>query len=43
MDDLQYDIMSLRGPFPQRSFKPCYKWMTFNTLDREERLFNDNL
>ena len=33
MDDLQYSIAFLTSAkFLGLSFKPCYKWMTFNTL-----------
>ena len=35
MDDLQYMIMIL-SRFSQVCFKPCYKWMTFNTKPGEE-------
>ena len=33
MDDLQYTvILNYLGGIELWSFKPCYKWMTFNTL-----------
>ena len=33
MDDLQYRIAFMaEGSSWVYSFKPCYKWMTFNTL-----------
>ena len=35
MDDLQYvRIVKAFNKRDERSFKPCYKWMTFNTLTK---------
>ena len=34
MDDLQYLINSVLVAHYGESFKPCYKWMTFNTLTK---------
>ena len=31
MDDLQYGTAVLTVQISNQSFKPCYKWMTFNT------------
>ena len=32
MDDLQYEVLEKLGEFDVKDcFKPCYKWMTFNT------------
>ena len=31
MDDLQYTVVSSLTDNSLISFKPCYKWMTFNT------------
>ena len=31
MDDLQYLEVAIQNGFISLSFKPCYKWMTFNT------------
>ena len=33
MDDLQYNKIPSWFRSRSRSFKPCYKWMTFNTVD----------
>ena len=32
MDDLQYNNANKCAQSYKDSFKPCYKWMTFNTL-----------
>ena len=31
MDDLQYKIEAMSWIDEELGFKPCYKWMTFNT------------
>ena len=33
MDDLQYLTLEVKSSFSSFGFKPCYKWMTFNTED----------
>ena len=33
MDDLQYIKPEKLNNEINRSFKPCYKWMTFNTVE----------
>ena len=41
MDDLQYSIAFLTSAkFLGLSFKPCYKWMTFNTVYDYFKSFN---
>ena len=35
MDDLQYENVIYSYNCYTYSFKPCYKWMTFNTKRRE--------
>ena len=32
MDDLQYTGDTSGDKIPEEGFKPCYKWMTFNTI-----------
>ena len=33
MDDLQYELEKIKAEEDiNAGFKPCYKWMTFNTL-----------
>ena len=34
MDDLQYLKAKLEEEYDKCGFKPCYKWMTFNTLTK---------
>ena len=41
MDDLQYTVVSSLTDNSLISFKPCYKWMTFNTF--EENGYKDLL
>ena len=41
MDYLQYNKKGIRGvSYDKKSFKPCYKWITFNTcfINIQERL-----
>ena len=41
MDYLQYIIATTYGGTEEVSFKPCYKWITFNIYSFMEGLEND--
>ena len=43
MDDLQYLTLEVKSSFSSFGFKPCYKWMTFNTVKDVDLLFVDDL
>ena len=34
MDDLQYMVQKKLKSLKDNGFKPCYKWMTFNTKEK---------
>ena len=39
MDDLQYGTLFVNlGDSYSHSFKPCYKWMTFNTKQKRKEI-----
>ena len=41
MDDLQYQNLERSLWWEKQRFKPCYKWMTFNTKEKYKIRQND--
>ena len=43
MDNLQYEEIQYAGNDKLKSFKPYYKWITFNTYEEIQYAGNDSL